>query len=166
MGTTNIYMTTSDDLGSFGSGVTGHEGAIELLSFDCSVQQVGDQTGGKPRSVEAVVPGDFNITKAVDGTSPLLFKWCCIGEYLSTVTIGCFSTVSDTPYLEYKLKGVHIAKWNPSSKGGLPTESIALKYGRLTVKYDHSGLGGVDHGIVEPPGAVDKQWSWVIELPV
>lgn len=164
MGRTNIYMTVSDDLGGFGSGV--HSDAIEILGFDVEVKQVGSEIGGKPRSVEAVVPGSFNVKKAVDGASPLLFRWCCIGEWLASVTISCYATINDPPYMVYEMKGVHIASWKPSSGGGLPTESIGLKYAKLAVKYNEAGLGDAVHGNDDPAGAVEKEWNWVVELPV
>lgn len=166
MGTTSIYLTSSEDLGT-STAVTGRSNSVEVHSFEVSIEQVGEENrGGRPRSIEAVVPGSFSITKAIDGSSPLFFRWCCIGEYISSVTISCFATDPEKPFAEFKMKGVHVAKYNPSSSGGLPTESIEFKYGKLAIKYDGAGLGTADHGNSSQSINVEKEWNWVVELPV
>jgi type VI secretion system Hcp family effector len=167
MGTTNIYLTTSEGLGTTGTGATSRAGAVEVHEFDVEIQQVGSEVGGKPRSVEAVVPGAFKVKKAIDGTSPLWFRWCCIGEYISSVTISCYATVPDTPYAVFKMSGVHVTGYKPSSSGGLPTEELTFKYGKLSVKYNGAGLGSeTEFGNTSGATNVEKAWSWVVELPV
>lgn len=166
MGTTSIFLSSSENFGEGGTGAVDRTGQIEILGFDCAIEQVGDEIGGKPRSVEAVVPGAFNIKKAIDRASPLFFRWCCIGEYISEMKVSCYATDPKTPYAVFTMKGVHIAAYKPSSAGGLPTEDIALKYGKLTVKYNGAGLGTADHGNSSEGVNVEKTWSWVIGMPV
>jgi type VI secretion system Hcp family effector len=166
MGTTSIYLTSSESFGNAGTGAVNRGGAIEILGFDCSIEQVGSEIGGKPRSVEAVVPGAFNIKKAIDASSPLFFRWCCIGEYISSMTVSCYAVDPEKPYAVFKMNGVHITTYKPSSSGGLPTEDIALKYGKLSVKYNGAGLGSADHGNGSGSVNVEKAWSWVVGMPV
>lgn len=168
MGTSNIFLTTSESLGKTGTSATGRTGAVEIHSFDLEVEQVGSQVGGKPRAVEGVEPGAFKVTKAIDGTSPLFFQWCCVGEFLGWVSISCYSVVDDTPYAVFKMNGVHVAKYAPGSEeGGLPIETLEFKYGKLTVTYNGAGLGSSSlYGNGSEALNVEKSWSWVVEQSV
>src|SRR5215831_9763144 len=50
-------------------------GAIAVASFSYSITQKGSEPAGRPRSVESVDHGDFQITRTADHRSPKLFRY-------------------------------------------------------------------------------------------
>jgi type VI secretion system Hcp family effector len=128
---------------------------IELRSFQYGIEQIGEETGGRPRSVEHVAHGAFVVTKHVDSHTPKLFEICASAVYLSRVDIILFDgslTTDDKgvvtqqdPYLAYTMKGVHIAGYTVDSAEGVPIERICLKYGSIAVGWNGGASGGTIH---------------------
>lgn len=165
MSTTDIFLAMSYDgfkiNGSqdYGTGDVRCPKAIEVLEYSHSVKQHGSETGGRPRSVEYVEHGDFEIKKAVDASSPELFRMCCGAAYIAEAKIllysaggGWSSSAYPAPFLVYTLSYVHVSYVESSGGGGIPTEKIGLKYGQMKV-----------HQIVKN---LEREWSQVLEAPV
>lgn len=181
MATTNIYLTLSESMfqnsatstdtsvvGSasqtFGTTAANHPGAIEVLKFSFSVDHVGSQPPGQPRSVEGVTRTPLTIDRAVDSRSPKLFSYCCRATIIETAKLLVFGPRTDVPYLTYEMKGVHISKYAPSSDGNLPTETLDLTFDQMKVKFDNAGIGEAVHGNGRG-GNVTYTWNWVMEVP-
>ncbi|GAB5442179.1 MAG: hypothetical protein Fues2KO_25280 [Fuerstiella sp.] len=171
MAQTDIFLAMSKDgfkIGDtdFGTSDVRCPGAIEVLSYSHTIQQIGAESGGRPRSVEDVSHGDFEIEKAVDAFSPLLFHMCCSGTYIAEAKVLLYSagggwswsanktppTGYPPPFLEYTMSYVHISYVSPSGGSGIPTEKIGLKYGQMRVKH--------------LPSNTQRDWSLVMEAPV
>lgn len=171
MAQTDIFLSMSKDgfkIGdtAFGTSDVRCPGSIEVLGYSHTIQQVGAESGGRPRSVEEVRHNDFEIEKAVDAFSPLLFHMCCSGTYIAEAKVllysasGGWGTTSSTdyptaypePFLIYTMSYVHISYVSPSGGSGIPTEKIGLKYGQMRVKH--------------LPSNTQRDWSQVMEAPV
>jgi type VI protein secretion system component Hcp len=157
MGKSNVFLTLSEkgfkgggDAGdTFGSTVAGKTGSIEVLDYGFSIEQVGTEEGGRPRSVERIKRSTVTITRWVDNRSPLLFEYCVKGEYIATAELQIFGRDRDTPYLKYIMSFVHIGKYSASGGSDLPKETIELIYGQMRITFE----------------SVTRAWSWVVEAP-
>lgn len=115
-----------------------HKKWIELhsFSFGCT-QYVGSSAstaGG--RASERVDVSAVSVVKDLDKSSPKLFLKCCKGDHISEITIElCRSTGAKQKYMEYKLEDVLVTSYNPSGGGGVPTESLTLDAGKITLTY-------------------------------
>lgn len=145
---------------------------IELRSFKYGLEQIGEETGGRPRSVEHVVHGAFVVTKHVDSHTPKLIEICASATYLSRVDVLLFDgqlttdaagkVVKQEPYLTYTMKGVHIAGYSVDSDEGVPLETIALKYGSIAVGWKGDNSGGNIHD--DSKAAYSFGWSNMFDV--
>ncbi|HBN77337.1 MULTISPECIES: type VI secretion system tube protein Hcp [Rubinisphaera] len=171
MATSNVYLILSEKLfdettdGKYGTTAINRPGAIEVLNFGFSINQVGSEDPGRPRSVEKIDRTDVKITKAVDSRSPLLFKYCCQGSFIGAAEIQCFGPDPSTPYLVYRMQFVHISSYTPSGGGDVPTEEIGLRFGEMGVRWNDAGIGSERQGNSKT-GTLHSNWSWVMEWPV
>lgn len=171
MATSNVFLMLNEpmfnktDDGSYGTTAYNLPGGIEVLDFGFEIEQIGSEDGGRPRSVERVERSDVKITKAVDSRSPLLFRFCCQGTYISFAEIQCYGPDPSTPYLVYRLQYVHISSYSPSGGSEVPTEEIGLRFGELGVKWNDAGIGNPRQGNSKN-GSLNSNWSWVTEWPV
>ncbi|MEQ8788335.1 MAG: type VI secretion system tube protein Hcp [Pirellulaceae bacterium] len=140
-------------------------GPIEIFSYDFSIQQIGSEQGGRPRSVESVERTDCVVTKQVDAHSPKLFRYCCEGYFIGEVDIYVFGITPSPPYITYTMRYVHIARYEPSGKSNLATETIGLRFGQMTVHWNAAGAGSKDQGN-QLSGTSEATWSWVIDAPI
>jgi type VI secretion system secreted protein Hcp len=128
---------------------------IELSSFQHGLKQIGEEPGGRPRSVEQVEHGEFVVTKNVDAHSPKLFEICAAAIYVGRVEVLLFDgslkkdasgkVVQQEPYLAYTMKGVHVATYSVDSADGVPVETIGLKYGSIAIGWKGANSGGNIH---------------------
>jgi type VI protein secretion system component Hcp len=124
-------------------------GSIEVLEYKFSINQVGSEDPGRPRSVESIQRSQFRFKKFVDNRSPILFFYCVTGKWITKAELMVFGTDRVSPYLTYTMSDVHVSSYEPSGGGDLPTEWISLMYGRMCVDVDK----------------VKRAWSWVFESP-
>jgi len=151
--------------GQYGTAAQNLPGAIEVLDFGFTIQQIGSEEGGRPRSVEDIKRSEFTFTKAVDSRSPKLFKFCCEGTYIGAAELQVFGPVPDRPYLTYRMTYVHISTYQPSGSDTVPTEQIGLRYGQMAVKFDEAGIGGTENGNPKS-GSIVNRFSWVMQAPI
>ncbi len=177
MATSNVYLilsetmfkersadgTQTDPAAAYGTNAANRKGAIEVLDFGFSVEQIGTEPSGRPRSIEAVTRSRFTFEKAVDSRSPKLFKYCCEGTLIWQAECQVFGPVGNKPYLVYHMGHVHVSKYNPSGGSKLPTETIELTFGEMAVKFDNAGIGGSKHGNTRT-GSVTTKWSWILDV--
>ncbi len=120
-----------------GSTAAGHEGWIEIASFNHEVSQ--------PRSSE------FVITKCLDKASPLLFLAASSGKHIPMVTIELYQAGGGPKVMEYKLTDVIITKIFDKSSPKLyesygHMEEVSFRYSRIYWEYTASGGGTVSAG--------------------
>jgi type VI secretion system secreted protein Hcp len=134
------------------SQMTGYEAQIEILSYSHGVmmQVTGDvsnteRTSGKPRVQ------DFNITKYMDKSTPLLNQKCCEATSLGevTFTVGRNDAGAVIPMIVYTLSDVIVSSVSVGGGGGdKPVENLSLNFS--AIKWDYSAqkeAGGKD-GVV------------------
>ena len=174
MSASDIFMYVELPFGSSaGEGQTtdligAGEKGVEIITFSHEVEQTQSGKGGSGQSCDDVTHGYFTITKFVDALSPKLFKWCSSGQYIRKVRIAVYgfnngNTVATwkqrTPYLEYIMTYVLVAKYNPFGGGGdmPPRETMCFNYGQMEVKFTGSAVGASGDG--------SEKWSLLLELP-
>lgn len=170
----NVFMSFSgeDDFklesgADYGVTVSNAKGAIEVLDFEFKIEQIGSEEGGRPRSVESIERGELRFKKAVDSRTPLLFYFCCCGEFISEAALQFYGPSGCPPFLTYTLGYVHVASYEPSgSVNNVPTEWIGLRYGQMKVSWDQTGMGNSTYQGNSRTGTTTKEWSWVLDAPV
>ncbi|MBR9981943.1 MAG: type VI secretion system tube protein Hcp [Desulfatitalea sp.] len=117
-----------------------HQGWIELLSYNHGVaQQVsGTASSAGGASAERANFNDFGITKQLDIASPALTLACADGTHIDEIVVElCRAGTDKVKFMEYKLTNCLISSVNVSggTGGDLPTESVAINYGKITWSY-------------------------------
>ena len=142
-----------------------HKGWIEFQSFSHGVSQ---SIGGARSYAGSATSGrcdhqDMTIIKAVDSASPELFKKCCAGTHIDTVTIKLMRASGESQtrvtFMQWDFKDVVISSVSPggSAQGGDPVESVSLNYGEIKLTYVKSkGQGGGEAGKVMGGWSVTK----------
>lgn len=80
----------------------------------------------------------LNFTKRLDEMSPLLFKGAASGTPYTSAILKLNKTVSgEAPftYATYELSNAQVTSLQQGSSGGVPTESVSLKYTKLKLTY-------------------------------
>ena len=115
-----------------------HKDWIEILSFTHSIDQPisGTVSGGGARSSERIQHGGFNITKALDKTSPKLDVCCCKGIHIKTITLElCRATGDKQKYMSYVLTDSIISHMSilgqAHGDGSLPLEEVSFQYAKI-----------------------------------
>ena len=149
-GTSNSFATTSSgdpiymNYGTIKGDVTaaGHEGSIELNSFQWGVSRgISSPTGGSAdREASAPSVSELVVTKTMDKASPLLVQQA-LGGTGQTVTIDLV-TSSGFTYATYTLENVLISGYSVSSGGDRPTESISLSFTKILFKFNVQNSDG------------------------
>ncbi|MEX2584192.1 MAG: type VI secretion system tube protein Hcp [Gemmatimonadota bacterium] len=122
------------------SQVTGFEKKIECLSYSHGVaMQVTTDVSNTERTSGRSMHQDFNLTKYIDKTTPMLNQHCCEGKAFATatITIGRNDTGAVIPLIVYTLSNVVISNVSVSGGGGdKPVENFSLNY--ASIKWDFS----------------------------
>lgn len=180
MATTNVFLTFDKDMfkkrasisdfepnpaQAYGTNSENVPGAIEVLSFSFSIDQVvSEDADGRQGIVERIQRGDVEIEKAADSRSPKLFIYCCKAVMFEKAELKIFGPRVDKPYLIYEMKGVRISKYAASGGSSLATEKIGLRFGQMKVKFDNAGIGTARNGNSRV-GKVEYTWNWTMEVP-
>jgi type VI secretion system secreted protein Hcp len=120
---------------------TKHSGEIQVLSWSHSFNQPTKPTrssaGGG--TVEQANHSDFSITKYVDSATDDLLKLCWSGKQIGKGTFTAYRADGDNKPVEYLnvlLEKIVVSNVSFGGGGGdLPTETVALAYGKVTYTY-------------------------------
>jgi type VI secretion system secreted protein Hcp len=129
-----------------------HKDELQVLSWSHSFNQPTSPTrssaGGG--TVEQANHSDFTITKYLDAATDDLLKMCWSGKQIGKGTFSAYRADGDNKaikYLEVIMEKIVVS--NVSFGGGagdLPTETVALAYGKVTYNYipqkDADGTAG------------------------
>ena len=120
-----------------------HEGWIEMLSFGHGLNQkissTASSSGGA--SSERASFDQFIFTKQIDIASPALALACADGTHIDEVVVElCRAGTDKVKFMEYKLENclisnVRVNGGNGGGEGELPTENVAIAYGKITWSY-------------------------------
>ena len=153
---TPAYMWMKDNSGKSVDGsvdVAGREKSVEILEFEHEVRIPTDTDTGKltgTRKHEAM-----RLIKAIDASSPYLYKAVCKGETYSEVLIKWYKVNdagAETEYFSQKLEGVKITSGHPSMLNVKDAtkekfehmEEVQLRYEKITWTYADGNLQASD----------------------
>jgi type VI secretion system secreted protein Hcp len=137
----NSYVKMTDIAG--GSTAAGHEGEIEVLSWNHGFVQPTSPTRSTAGAgtTEQATHQNFSFTKYLDPSSTALMKACWSGKQIAEVTVTHWRSdgaVDNKPvkYLEVAMKNVIISNLSVSGgPGDVPVENVALDYGSVQYTY-------------------------------
>jgi len=137
----NSYVKMTDITG--GSTASGHEGEIEVLSWNHGFVQPTSPTRSTAGAgtTEQATHQNFSFTKYMDPATTALMKACWSGKQIAEVTVTHWRSdgaVDNKPvkYLEVAMKNVVISNFSVSGgPGDVPVENIALDYGSVQYTY-------------------------------
>lgn len=119
-----------------------HKDEIQVLSWSHSFNQPTSPTrssaGGG--TVEMANHADFSFTKYTDAATDDLLKQCWSGKMIKEATFSAYrADGNNTPvkYLEIIMENVIVSNLSlGGGTGDVPTETVALSYGKVTYKYN------------------------------
>lgn len=120
---------------------SGHKDELELMSWSHSFNQPTKPTrstaGGG--TVERANHSDFSFTKYVDQATDDLLKMCWSGKQIGKGTFTAYradGANNPVKYLEVIMEKIIVSNVSFGGGGGdLPTETVALSYGKVTYNY-------------------------------
>jgi len=146
-----IFMQYQGVTGDVTSSSCNSKNSIELSSFQWGVGRgISSPTGGSAdREASAPSVSEIVITKDQDKSSVKLVQQALNGDG-KTVKIDFCKTGGDNlpPYLEFNLQNTLISKYNISSGGDRPTESISLNFVKISMTVFEKGPNGTSIGTV------------------
>lgn len=151
----NAYMTvTGATQGMIEGGATqaGREGMIEVVSFGHNVSTPRDPASGLPTGKRQHKP--IRILKAIDKSTPLLFKALVDNENLTEVIIRFYrsdGSGKEVNFYTVELQNASIVSVMPihssADAGSIKVpmrESISMTYQKIIVTYEDGGITAED----------------------
>lgn len=137
----NTYIKLDSIAG--GSTAAGHEGEIEVLSWNHGFVQPTSPTRSSAGAgtTEQATHQNHTFTKYLDPATTALLKACWSGKQIPTATLTCYradGAVDNAPvkYLEVAMTNVIISNFSVSGgPGDIPVENVSLDYGSVQYTY-------------------------------
>ncbi len=145
----DAYLTVEGVTGE--SQRAGHEGEIELISFNFGASNPSSIGIGQGGGIGAVNLQSFHFTKYTDAASAELFKHCCSGKHFPTAKITLYKAGGDggpLDYLIFEFEEVYVdsLNWSGSEGIGIPMEDGAFSFGKVVVTYNQQDEAGAKSG--------------------
>ena len=129
----------------------GHEGEIELFSFDfggSNPSSIGVGSGGGTGTASL---RSFNFMKKTDAASAELFQHMCSGKHFPTAKVTLYKAAGGKAldYLTFEFEECYVDNldWSGSQGGdAIPMESVAMSFGKVTVTYNEQKGDGTKGG--------------------
>jgi type VI secretion system secreted protein Hcp len=150
----NMYIKFEDPNIEGGATAPGHQGEIEVLSWNGFAQPIRSAAGSG--TVEQANHANFNLTKYLDVATNSLLKYCWSGRQIGKATLSCFRADGAAgnelvKYLTVVMEHVVIANYSLSGgPGDIPVENISLDYGIIQYNYmpqKHAEAMSVTHNL-------------------
>jgi type VI secretion system secreted protein Hcp len=121
--------------------VEGHTDWITIDSFQMGAgRSISSSGGGKDRETSNPSISEVTLTKSMDQASTDLFIQAICGKSLGKATIDFIQTggtdAKDQIFLQYELTDAIISSYSVSSGGDRPSESIAINFTQIFMKYN------------------------------
>ena len=129
----SIYMKYGGIEGDVAA--TGHEGAIQLNSFQWGIGRgISSPGAGGGREASAPTVSEIVVTKTFDFSSVPLIREAFMGEdeHVDADFVRPVEGKLQT-YLSFDLDNTLVSGYSMSSGGGLPSESLSLNFTRITI---------------------------------
>jgi type VI secretion system secreted protein Hcp len=116
-------------------------GAIDVFSFAWGLNHLGSGSGSgtAERGVARARFNDFQITKRLDKSTPLLIEDSAAGQHYSHMTFSCRKGAdgksSGQAYLTFEFDTVFVTSVVSSGSGEIPQESVSFDYGKVKITY-------------------------------
>jgi type VI secretion system secreted protein Hcp len=139
---TNFFLKLEEPAINGESTDSKHANELQVLSWSHSFNQPTKPTrssaGGG--TVEQANHSDFTITKYLDAATDDLLKMCWSGKQIGKGTFSAYRADGQTndaiKYLEVIMEKIVVSNISFGGGGGdLPTETVALAYGKVTYNY-------------------------------
>ena len=117
-----------------------HKDSIDIESFSWGASQTAVHSSGGGGGAGKVSFQDFHFTKAIDRSTPLLFKRVATGEHIKkAVLFGRKAGGGQQEYLKITLSDVLVSSYKvepqaPGSGAG-PTEEVSLNFAKIEYSY-------------------------------
>jgi type VI secretion system secreted protein Hcp len=152
----NFFLKLEDPAINGESNDSSHTNELQVLSWSHSFNQPTKATrssaGGG--TVEQANHSDFSITKYVDAATDDLLKMCWSGKQIGKGTFTAYRSDGDNKaikYLEVVMEKIVVSNVSFGGGGGdLPTETVALAYGKVTYNYIPQKTADGTGGGVQP----------------
>ena len=115
-----------------------HKDEIEIASFSWGASQSSSTGSGAGARAGKSCAQEFNFTKMVDKSSPLLAGGVMSGMVIPNAILIGRKSGGDKPveYLQYEMKNVLISSYAIAGSGGsLPMDSFSLNFSNVTFEY-------------------------------
>lgn len=115
-----------------------HPGWIEMLNCGVSVKQTVSRTASSAggASAERADFLNFNFSKLIDKSSPLLALACAAGTHIDSITIEfCRAGTDKVTFMEYRLSDCLISEVTMAAAGDFPMETVDIDYGKIEWRY-------------------------------
>jgi type VI secretion system Hcp family effector len=165
----NMFLLIDGPKIEGGTGMKGHEGEIEVLNWACGAHQPSSPTRshGGGGTIEQVTFAPITYTKVLDSASTDLFKMCCSGKHIDSMTLTCYRADGDTgsnqigvQYLKIVTTSNIVQDYNLSGGDGMfPMENLTVTFAKIEFTYT-----GMDHHTGGTGGA--KPWSYDLKSGV
>jgi type VI secretion system secreted protein Hcp len=147
----DTYLTVEGVTGE--SKRAGHEGEIDLESFDfggTNPSSVGRGGGGGTGTVSL---STFNISKKTDAASAELFQALCTGNHFPTAKITMYVSGGNAGAVQkciFEFEEVYIESMHWAGAEGsdsvVPSESVSFAFGKVTITYNEQNPDGTVGG--------------------
>jgi len=125
-----------------------HPGWIECISISWAIHQPKSATASTSggHTAERAELSEISISKLVDLASPMLAQLCACGKTIPKAKLEMQRADGDgqpIKYFEVELENVLVAHLAPVfAGGGVPAESLGLKFSKVRWKYTQQKIGG------------------------
>lgn len=132
---------------------SGHEGEIEIISFDFGASNPSSVGVGSGGGTGTVSLSPFTVVKKTDAASAELFMKCCTGEHFPTGKLTLYKSGGSAAldYLVYDFEELYVSaiQWSGADSGDpVPQEVVNFDFGRVEITYaeqNPDGTRGGDH---------------------
>lgn len=139
----------------------GHEGWIEIMSFNQGIHKPKQGASGSTRRRSAAEFSDLVVTKELDKSSPKLAEAVATGRVIPRVALDVTVATErgEMTYYRYELTNVLVTSYQVSMDNPdyLPLDSFSLNFEEIKVTYMGLGSGPKD------TKAPEAEYSWKVE---
>jgi type VI secretion system secreted protein Hcp len=122
-----------------------HKGEIVVNSFSWGETQISTAAEGKGSGAGKVERADFQFTKRMDKSSPVLFMACANGKHFPKAVLTARKAgEGQQDYLKMTMQEVFITSFSTIGSEGdpVPHESIGMSFKKLEISYkEQTGTG-------------------------
>ena len=137
----NVYIKFDGITG--GSTASGHEGELEILSWNHGFVQPTSPTRSSAGAgtVEQATHQNLNFSKYIDPATTALLKANWSGKQIATASLTCYRADGATDnapvkYLTVDMTNIIVSNYTLSGgSGDIPVENVSLDYGSVTYTY-------------------------------